>query len=494
VLTKHKAKQQEILNQIWVIRDQLAASEREIQVLRQEYRTIEMRLSQYGEVMQERGQLQAQLQSNTEVHQAFDALMTELAAVENQLRLETHLAEYQQEQTLLENSLTQLNYDERDHALARGWVDRWRWAEIKHQDIKQALKQQAQLSAQQPQLVEQAQALQAEIAQLELETAHHLGHFDQQLATIGYSLEQHNDMRSALRQAQVWQLKYQDLQQSRQHFPQVQQRLDDVVQALQGKLREQQTIQQQLDFFQRCLSQNPDAMAQVQQGEAQMQADRLALDAQLAELGRLQQQQQQQELLRTQAVAAQTQQQQLQQQLRIYQELTQAFGKNGIPALMIENVLPQLETMTNQILARLSRNQLHVQFVTQRFRQGKSKSPTTSKAIETLDILIADAKGTRPYETYSGGEAFRINFAIRLALARLLSQRSGTALQMLIVDEGFGTQDQEGIDRLITAINAIASDFACILTITHMAYFRDAFQSRIEVHKTETGSHIELCM
>jgi len=51
-------------------------------------------------------------------------------------------------------------------------------------------------------------------------------------------------------------------------------------------------------------------------------------------------------------------------------------------------------------------------------------------------------------------------------LARLLAQRAGAALQLLIVDEGFGTQDQEGCDRLIAAINAIATDFACILTVT----------------------------
>lgn len=41
-------------------------------------------------------------------------------------------------------------------------------------------------------------------------------------------------------------------------------------------------------------------------------------------------------------------------------------------------------------------------------------------------------------------------------------------LKMLIVDEGFGTQDREGCDRLLAAIEAIAPDFACILTITHM--------------------------
>lgn len=93
-----------------------------------------------------------------------------------------------------------------------------------------------------------------------------------------------------------------------------------------------------------------------------------------------------------------------------------------------------------------------------------------------------------------GGEAFRINFSIRLALARLLAQRAGTSLQMLIVDEGFGTQDAEGCDRLIAAINAIASDFSCILTVTHMPQFKEAFQTRIEVQKTQLGSQLSLSM
>jgi exonuclease SbcC len=110
--------------------------------------------------------------------------------------------------------------------------------------------------------------------------------------------------------------------------------------------------------------------------------------------------------------------------------------------------------------------------------------------IDTLDIVIGDARGTRPYETYSGGEAFRINFSIRLALARILAQRAGASLQMLIVDEGFGTQDAEGCDHLIAAINAIAADFACILTVTHMPQFKEAFQTRIEVQKTNQGSQL----
>lgn len=157
---------------------------------------------------------------------------------------------------------------------------------------------------------------------------------------------------------------------------------------------------------------------------------------------------------------------------------------------MIENALPQLEAETNQILGRLTEHQFHVQFLTQKAKKGSKK--TAAQMIDTLDIVIADARGTRAYETYSGGEAFRINFSIRLALAKLLAYRSGTTLQMLVIDEGFGTQDTEGCNRLIGAINAIAADFACILAVTHIPQFKEAFQSRIEVYKDQQGSQLQV--
>lgn len=157
--------------------------------------------------------------------------------------------------------------------------------------------------------------------------------------------------------------------------------------------------------------------------------------------------------------------------------------------MLIETVLPHLEAETNHILGRLSNHQLHVQFITQRSRR---RSGADTKPIETLDILIADCQGTRPYESYSGGEAFRINFALRLALARLLAQRSGSDVQFLIIDEGFGTQDAQGCERLIAALNAIAPEFHCILAITHVPALKEAFQTRIEVTKIGGASQLSI--
>jgi exonuclease SbcC len=500
VVQKTQAEQEEAQHQFWMVREQLAVCERELQVLRSEYKQLSQELNNYEKLREQRGQLTAQLQATSDVQQRLAKIAWEEAQLENSIRVGEYAIELQAELQALDAQLQQLNYDEQTHALARGEVERWRWAEIRQAQIKDAQRRQSALEAQKPEIIAKISNLEAAIADLQADSAlaQEIAALDRYLAELSYDGATHNAVLTSLRQAQSWQLHYQELQQAQEQYPKSIERDRALTQSLQERLANQQIMAAQMQAIVEQLEQMPDPSGEIQILERQTQRQRQQLDEHLATLGRLQQQLLQLENLQIQIDREQQQLQEYRRQHRVYQELAQAFGKNGIQALTIENILPQLEAETNQILSRLTGNQLHVNFVTQ--KAGKSTKSRSSNAIknakliDTLDILIGDARGTRSYETYSGGEAFRINFAIRLALAQLLSQRSGTALQMLIVDEGFGTQDREGCDRLIAAINAIAPDFACILAVTHMPQFKEAFQTRIEVHKTANGSELSLLM
>ncbi|NCF65493.1 MAG: hypothetical protein GWP61_05930, partial [Chloroflexi bacterium] len=162
--------------------------------------------------------------------------------------------------------------------------------------------------------------------------------------------------------------------------------------------------------------------------------------------------------------------------------LEKSCGRAGVQALLIEHALPEIEERANQLLERLTGGDMRIIFDTQR------KLKSRDAMAETLDIRIADKDGERPYDNYSGGEQFRVNFAIRLALSQLLARRAGARLQTLVVDEGFGSQDPQGRQRLVEAINAVRDEFACILVITHIDELRDAFSTRIEVQKGLNGS------
>jgi exonuclease SbcC len=170
--------------------------------------------------------------------------------------------------------------------------------------------------------------------------------------------------------------------------------------------------------------------------------------------------------------------------------LEKAFGKDGIPTLLIEQALPDIEAHANEILDRLSDGTMQLSFETQR----DFKDVNRRDRKETLDIMISSSSEERAYELLSGGEAFRINFALRLALSHILANRSGARLSTLVIDEGFGSQDAEGRQRLIEAINSVRDEFAKIIVITHLDELKDAFSARIEVSKHSTGSQVQVVL
>lgn len=178
----------------------------------------------------------------------------------------------------------------------------------------------------------------------------------------------------------------------------------------------------------------------------------------------------------------------IQRELGLVTQLDEAFSPNGIPALLIDEALPEIEENANRILGQLTEDRMSVRLTT----QGEYKDKKRKDARETLDIIIHDESGARDYELFSGGEAFRVNFAIRLALSSLLTKRAGARLQLLVIDEGFGSQDAEGRQRLIQAVHTIQDDYEKIFVITHLDELKDAFQSRIEVVKTEAGSEVKV--
>ena len=167
-----------------------------------------------------------------------------------------------------------------------------------------------------------------------------------------------------------------------------------------------------------------------------------------------------------------------------YGDLAIAFGKGGIQALLIEASVPLLEQEANLLLSRMTDNRLSLTLETRRAK----RSSRDAEQVETLEVYIADELGTRSYELFSGGEKFRINLALRIALSKLIAWRSGSPLTTLFIDEGFGTQDLSGQEKIVEVINSIQEDFQLIIVITHIDEIKEAFPLRIEVSKTEQGS------
>ena len=157
-----------------------------------------------------------------------------------------------------------------------------------------------------------------------------------------------------------------------------------------------------------------------------------------------------------------------------------AFGRDGVPKLIVENVLTNIETNANIYLREMPvadyplRIELHTQV----------EQKTVEHLKETLEVMVADLDGIRPFETYSGGEQARVNIALRLALAVLLADRAGGESRLLAIDE-LEYLDAEGQAQLVKVIAMVADRFDVILVASHYPAIRDSFDNVIEVSKRD---------
>ena len=317
-----------------------------------------------------------------------------------------------------------------------------------------------------------------------------LNQVGQQIAALAYDQDAHDQLRQQV-QAQADAEKFwQDLQIAQNSSRLLQAELDSMLSEI--KREEENLVEaeshynKEAETLEKARSETQDSRS----AEAELTNLREEQDVYNRKLGEVDQALATIQTQRERQVRLRQEMEQTNELIRQYSKLETAFGKDGVPAMLIEQALPELEDQANELLARLSNYGMSVNFSSQRaYKDNKRKD-----MMETLDILISDGSGSRDYETYSGGEAFRINFAIRLALSRVLARRAGAKLQTLVIDEGFGNQDAQGRQRLIEAINAVRPDFQKVLIITHLEELKDYFSNRIEVTKSPSGSKAEVLL
>ena len=315
-----------------------------------------------------------------------------------------------------------------------------------------------------------------------------LAKLDKELAKLGYDAAAHDSARQVEIQGRSVEEEYTNLKSAREVSKQIESEVANLRSEIENRNAEIQNLEADYYGAKASLESSEAQAPDLDEAERELFRLREEENKVRSELGGAQQKVDVLSTQRTRKADLEKDCEELQRQIARHKTLERAFGKDGVPALLIEQSLPQIEMKANELLDRLSDGQMSIRFITQTEYKDKKRDDLR----ETLDIQIRDSAGLRNYEMYSGGEAFRVNFAIRLALSEVLAQRKGARLQTLVIDEGFGSQDARGRQRLIEAINLVKDDFAKILVITHLDELKDVFPTRIEVEKTERGSTVQV--
>lgn len=308
-----------------------------------------------------------------------------------------------------------------------------------------------------------------------------LRHLDARITVLGYDPQRETGLRTEIAEREAWKDKHERLKRAEEWLVENEPELAAREAELQQRTNQRTELQERLALLQRDLQVLPQMQRECDL--LKQRRDDATRQVQVAErdLAGKQMQLQQAERAAEELAGLEVERNGLRDRQSLFADLTTAFGKKGVQAMLIETAIPEIEQEANHLLTRMTDNQMHLRFVT----QGATKKGDET---ETLEIEISDALGTRVYDAYSGGEAFRIDFAIRISLSRLLARRAGARLETLVIDEGFGSQDARGRERLVEAITSIHQDFRRILVITHIQELKDLFPVQIEITKTPQGS------
>jgi DNA repair exonuclease SbcCD ATPase subunit len=161
-----------------------------------------------------------------------------------------------------------------------------------------------------------------------------------------------------------------------------------------------------------------------------------------------------------------------------FDSLVKIFGKE-IPTLIIENTCAELSEEANKILASILMDS--IEFVTQR-----SNKDGSLKEVFEVEITRPGVEKPILIDSLSNGQRFRVVFAIRIALSRLLARRRNSAtMDFLFYDECFSSLDEEGIDDVVEVFKHLKSEFSNQLIITHRTDLKERFGDNILVVKQD---------
>jgi exonuclease SbcC len=306
-----------------------------------------------------------------------------------------------------------------------------------------------------------------------------------QIAQLGYTNEAHAAARDSVRQLSHWSEEQQKLMVAENTLDRDRRAVQRASELLERYTAEREQLASDVVELEQQVKVLPDVQKHAAACDEQVKARREELDSSRNDLSEKQTLYKNAQQKAAQLETKQAERATVAEQQDIFRELAEACGKKGVQAMLIETAIPEIEREANRLLGRITDNQMHVTLDMQR-------STKKGDTVETLDIKIADALGTRTYDAFSGGEAMRINFALRVALSRLLARRAGASLETLVIDEGFGMLDAEGRERFVEAITSVQQDFRRILVITHIDDLKDRFPAQIQITKTPTGSVFEI--
>ena len=106
-----------------------------------------------------------------------------------------------------------------------------------------------------------------------------------------------------------------------------------------------------------------------------------------------------------------------------------------------------------------------------------------------LDVIDHHNGSERPVTSLSGGESFQASLALALGLSdEIQSQAGGIHLDTMFVDEGFGTLDEDTLQKALRALMSLTESNRLVGIISHVNELKEKIDRQIVVTKDQSGA------
>ncbi|WP_188207488.1 AAA family ATPase [Alkalibacillus aidingensis] len=143
--------------------------------------------------------------------------------------------------------------------------------------------------------------------------------------------------------------------------------------------------------------------------------------------------------------------------------------------------LEQIIEAANERLRVLSNGQFYLERSDRQESQGKQSGLG-------LDVYDAYTGQARDVKSLSGGEKFNASLCLALGMSDVIqSFQGGVSIETMFIDEGFGSLDEESLNKAIDTLIDLQKSGRMIGVISHVQELKSAIPAILEVRKNKDG-------
>jgi DNA repair exonuclease SbcCD ATPase subunit len=165
---------------------------------------------------------------------------------------------------------------------------------------------------------------------------------------------------------------------------------------------------------------------------------------------------------------------------RVHKRLDELLGKKGLQRELVRTAEAEIVRLANDTVRNLSDGDLSIEL------DHADDGPDEAFALRVR------RDGSPPIDVsyLSGSQKFRVAVAVALAVGRFAAGQA-RPLECVIIDEGFGSLDKDGLRATADELNKLKRDLKRIILVSHQEDFTESFPVRYVLRKGEQGTTAE---